>query len=140
MYAGRLPVLNSSGNWAVYFGGPDILAGLTGDLFLRWNIVISVTSCVFQIILLVIKTLKARHLTSHQANMYVMAGNFMNVNGILTSVIMVAFYVFIYFLVTGDYLNLSPDQSSLPPFSVLMASATLMTIQLRPFFCNRPLR
>ena len=140
MYVGRLPVLNSSGNWAVYFGGPDILAGLTGDLLLRWNIVNSVISCVFQIILLVIKTLKARHLTSHQANMYVMAGNFMNVNGILTSVIMVAFYVFIYFLVTGDYLNLSPDQSSLPPFSVLMASAILLTIQLRPFFCNRPLR
>ena len=140
MSVGLLPVLNRNGNWAVYFGGPDILNSLTGDFFWRWNLINSVISSVFQISLLIIKNVKARNLTSLQANMFVIAGNFLNVNGILTSIVMMSFYMIFYVLINGDYLKPSPDQSAMPPFCILIITAILLTIQLRPFFCNHSLR
>ena len=140
MSVGLLPVLNRNGNWAVYFGGPDILDSLTGDFFWRWNLINSVISSVFQISLLVIKNVKARNLTSLQANMFVMAGNFLNINGILTSIVMMSIYMIFYVLINGDHLKPSPGQSAMPPFCILIITAILLIIQLRPFFCNHSLR
>ena len=140
MACGTLPALNRNGNWAAYFGGSELLALLDSpDFFWRWHLVNSAVSAVLQITLLLIKTLKARNLTSQQAHMYVLVGNLLNVNGILTSIAMTSCFLFFYVLINNQYFELSYDDT-LPPPSILVMTICLLVIQWRPFFNNHALR
>ena len=140
MANGSLPALNRNGDWATYFGGSELLAQLDcPDFFWRWHLVNSAISAILQISLLLIKTLKSRNLTSQQAHMYVLLGNLLNVNGILTSIAMTSSFLFFYVLINNHYFELSNDDT-LPPLSILSMTLVLLVLQWRPFFNNHALR
>ena len=101
MAAGSYPVVNRK--WSAYFGGQEILASLGDDIFWRWHVVVAAFSAALQLSLLVVKSVKSKTLTSQQATVFVLAGNFLNVNGIMETVSLTASFIFCYVLLNNDY-------------------------------------
>ena len=94
MAAGSYPARNSHGKWAAYFGGPEILASLGDEIFWRTHVVAAAFSAVLQVSLLVVKSIKSKTLNSQQATVFVLAGNFLNVNGMLAAVSLTGSFIF----------------------------------------------
>ena len=140
MAAGSLPTVNSHGKWAAYFGGPEILASLGDENFWRPHVVVAAFSAVLQLSLLVVKSVKSKTLTSQQATAFVMAGNFLNVNGMLTAVSLTGSFIFFYILLTNDYAVKSYDNYPIPPPGILCLFTGLFVFQMRPYFTNHALR
>ena len=139
MLASRLPVLNLN-NWSLYFGGPDNLSHQDHHVVVRWIIICSCLSAVFQLSLLVLKTIKSQRLTTQQALMYVLSGNFLNVTGLVTSVAGASSFIFIYVLINHDYYKIEYEENMLPPPIVVITTVIILFYQWRPFITNHALR
>ena len=140
MAAGTLPTVNSHRKWAAYFGGPEILFSLGDEIFWRPHVVVAAFSAVLQLCLLVVKSVKSKTLTSRQATVFALAGNFLNVNGMLAAVSLTGSFIFCYVLLTNDYAVKSYDKYPVPPLGILCFFVGLLVFQMRPYFTNHALR
>ena len=140
MAAGSYPARNSHGKWAAYFGGPEILASLGDEIFWRPHVVVAAFSAVLQLSLLVVKSVKSKTLISQQATAFVLAGNFLNINGILATVSLTGSFIFLYVLFNNDSAVKSYDNYPVPPRGILVMTAVLVVFQMRPYFTNHALR
>ena len=102
--------------------------------------VVAAFSAVLQLSLLVVKSVKSKTLTSQQATAFVLAGNFLNVNGMMAAVSLTGSFVFFLILLTNDFVVTSYDDYPVPPPGILFLFAGLFIFQMRPYFTNHALR
>ena len=140
MSTGSMPVLNSNGKWAAYFGGPETVSALSVDVFWRWHMINASFSFVLQLSLIVLKLAKSRNLNSQQSLAFVRAGNFLNVNGMMVALVLTGSFSFFYVLINNNYLEKSYDDYTRPPPSILIIAVLLMLFQVRPYVTNHALR
>ena len=71
---------------------------------------------------------------------FVLAGNFLNVNGMLAALGFTAPFILLYPIINNSYVDKSYDNYPIPPPGVLISTATVLVFQIRPYFTNHVLR
>ena len=89
---------------------------------------------------LVIKSVKSTTLTSQQALAYVLAGNFLNINGMLAALGLTGSFIVFYPMLNNGYVVKTYDNYPIPPPGVLLTTAFILVFQIRPYFTNHALR